>query len=134
MCLVLLARAVVKFFFCEQRALWKIQMASNEHFRKIQMAKSEHLEYFELLRKFSASRFLSFINRKRRFVVIANNRVEAFKIRTIGANLGRFNQSQQLNTANCALLDVKLRHVALRESVDGRSRIARTLRVVKEIY
>ena len=80
MCLVLLARAVVKFFFCEQRALWKIQMASNEHFRKIQMAKSEHLEYFELLRKFSASRFLSFINRKRRFVVIANNRVEAFKL------------------------------------------------------
>ena len=55
-------------------------MASNEHFRKIQMASSEHLEYFELLRKFSASRFLSFINKKSYFVVIVNNRAETFKL------------------------------------------------------
>ena len=56
-------------FSCEQGALKKIQMAS-----------SEHLEYFELLRKFSTSRFLSFINKKRYFVVIVNNRAETFKL------------------------------------------------------
>ena len=72
MCSVLLAQAVVNFFF--------FFFASSEHFRKIQIASSEHVEYFELLRKFSASRFLSFINKKRYFAVTVNNRAETFKL------------------------------------------------------
>ena len=44
-CLFLRARLVVNFF-CEQRALKKIQMASSEHFRKMHMASSESSEHF----------------------------------------------------------------------------------------
>ena len=58
----------------------QIFLVSSEHFRKIQIASSEHVEYFELLRKFSASRFLSFINKKRYFAVTVNNRAETFKL------------------------------------------------------
>ena len=47
--------------------------------------------------------------------VIANDLADTSETE-IWAKLGWFNQSQYL-TANCALLDAKLRHVASRESV-----------------
>ena len=50
-----------QIFLASSEHFTKLQMASSEHFRKIQMASSEHFKYFELLRKFSASRNLSFI-------------------------------------------------------------------------
>ena len=54
-------------FIFASMSIWQILLAGMEHFRKVQMASSEHLEYFVLLRKFFASRNLSFINRKRCF-------------------------------------------------------------------
>ena len=96
-------------------------MASSEHLRKNTDGKQRALR---VVRKYSASRNL--------YQVIANQGCH-LQNRTIGAKLGRFNQSQQL-TANCPLLDAKLLHVASRESVDGRSRTSRALKSLKVIY
>ena len=80
MCLFLRARALDNFFLRAASTLLKLQMASSEHIRNIQMAGSKHFDYFELLRKFSASRNLSFI--KRNVVlqqVTVNNRAQTSK-------------------------------------------------------
>ena len=65
-CLFLRARAVVKFFSRAVSTL-ELQMASSEHFRKNTDGEQRALR---ALRKFSASRNLSFINRIRCFAPI----------------------------------------------------------------
>ena len=78
LCLFLRARAVVKFF------LWAASTFENKDvWAASTLENSEHLKYFELLRKFSASRNLSFINRKHCFVLKPPNQNNRCKPRAI---------------------------------------------------
>ena len=94
MCLFLRATAFDSFFLRAASTLLKLQMASSEHFRKIQMAGSKHFDYFVNFPLAGISLLL------KGNVVLGQVTVKKscsnLEIRTIGANLGRFNQPQKL--------------------------------------
>jgi len=96
----------MRFFFQAQAVITLVLQTAST----LENSNGEH----QALRKFSASRNLSFVKRKR---FVPSNLADTSKTGQLVHLL--FNQSQQL-TANDALFGAKLRHIASQESVSFR--------------